>query len=128
MRQCYCGGGRPSRIVQPPVIQKTSIRRALAMSVALHAVAAIAWWTMVPTGARDGELVDIELAPPAPAPEALPPEVARPPAKQIDQEREPEPASTPPSAPGEGAEAIDAGVDAAVDAAIDARPDARPDA
>ena len=83
------------------------------MSVALHAVAAIAWWTMVPAAAREGELVDIELAPPAPAPEALPPEVARQHDKQLaDQKPEDEAASTPPSAPGEGAEAtIDAGVE-----------------
>ncbi len=105
------------------------------MSAVLHAAAAaVAWWTIVPARVAGTELVDIEVAPPPPAPEALPPEVAKPPARDLaaqgPKEPEAEPASTAPPPPGEGP--IDAGLDAAIDArpdaAIDARPDARPDA
>ena len=131
MGGCYCGGGRPSRIVQPLVIQRTLLRRALVMSVVLHAAAgAFAWWTIVPAHVVETELVDIEVAPLPPKPEALLPEVARPPAQDLAGHEtpppDPEAASTAPSQPGEGA--IDAGVDAAPDASPDASPDARPDA
>jgi len=126
---CYSGGGLPSRIVQPFVIQRPSLRRPLGMSLALHAVAAIfAWWTIGPAQVTDPELVDIEVAPPPPKPEALPAEVAKPPDQHLAG-HEPEsldPANTPPDQP--GWRMIDAGIDAAPDAAIDARPDARPDA
>jgi hypothetical protein len=89
------------------VIPKPSLRRTLATSLALHAMAAIvAGWTIGPAHVTSPELVDIEVAPPPPLPEALPPEVAKP--------------------PGEGV--LDAGVDAAPDAARDAAIDARPDA
>jgi hypothetical protein len=117
------------------VIQRPSIRRALVMSAVLHALtAAVAWWAIVPARVADTELVDIEVAPAPPAPEALPPEVAKPPAQDLaahdPKEPEAEPASTAPPQPGDGP--IDAGLDAPIDAgpdaAIDARPDARPDA
>src|SRR5262245_52615065 len=102
MLQCYCGGARPSRIVQPLVIQRTPLRRALAASVVLHAVALVAWWMIAPAAARDAELVDIEVAPTPPRPEALPPEVARPPLEQRSgHEDDREPASTAPSQPGD---------------------------
>src|SRR5512144_546448 len=111
MGGCYCGGGRPSRIVQPLVIQRPSLRRALVTSLVVHVVtAALAWWTVVPAHVAQTELVDIEVAPPPPRPEALPPEVARPP-EQDHAGREPadpEPASTAPTQPGEGP--IDAGI------------------
>jgi hypothetical protein len=115
------------------VIQRPSIRRALVMSALLHAItAAVAWWTIVPAHVAGTELVDIELAPPPPAPEALPAEVAKPPAEDhaATAPTESEPASTAPPQPGD--QAIDAGVDAIVDArpdaSVDARPDATPDA
>ena len=97
-------------------------------SIALHAVAAvIAGWTIGPSHAAGPELVDIEIAPPAPLPEALPPEVAR--QRQPDlaqQAPAPDPESTAPTEPGEAM--ADAGADAAVDARPDAAVDARPDA
>jgi len=115
------------------VIPSPLLRRALLVSVALHlATAALAGWLIVPAHTTTAELVDIEIAPPAPLPEALPPEVARPPERDLAHrdEAEPDPASTAPKEPEEGT--VDAGVDArpdaAIDAAIDARPDARPDA
>ena len=90
------------------------------MSALLHAAAAsVAWWMIDPRDGRRTELVDIEVAPSPPKPEALPAEVARPPAPDLaSREPEPQPASTPPNEPGEAA------VDAGVDAAADARPDA----
>jgi len=129
MGGCYCGEARPSTAVQPLVIQRSPLRRAMVVSVALHAAAAaLASWLVVPTRAADTELVDIEIAPPPPLPEALPPEVAKPPERDLAQPGEPapEPESTAPSEPGEGA--LDAGVDAVVDAKPDAAIDARPDA
>jgi len=130
---CYSGGGLPSRIVQPLVIQRPLLLRPLGMSLALHAVAAIlAWWTIGPAQVTSAELVDIEVAPPPPRPEALPAEVAKPPDQGLAG-HEPEaqdPANTLPDSPGWGMidAGIDAAPDAAIDAAIDARPDARPDA
>jgi hypothetical protein len=99
-------------------------------SVALHALAAVVGsQALAPSRSASSELVDIEIAPPVPLPEALPPEVQRPPLPPArDRPGEPEPASTAPHDPEPGEAMIDAGVDAAVDAAIDARPDARPDA
>ena len=97
-------------------------------SLVAHVAAALAWWTIVPAHVAQTELVDIEVAPPPPRPEALPPEVARPP-EQDHAGREPtdpEPASTAPNQPGEAA--IDAGIDARPDARPDAAVDARPDA
>jgi hypothetical protein len=121
------------------VIQKTLLRRALVMSGLLHIVGALLAWVIVPAPAPATELVDIEVAPVPPRPEALPPEVARPPAEEPEsgndeRNAKDEPATTPPGPSDEGiAEAmIDAGVDAPVDARpdapVDARPDARPDA
>lgn len=105
----------------------------MVVSVALHAAAAaLASWLIVPARAADTELVDIEIAPPPPLPEALPPEVAKAPERDLahSDEPAPEPESTAPNPPGEGV--VDAGVDAAIDArpdaAIDAAPDAKPDA
>jgi hypothetical protein len=98
------------------------------ISAALHAgVAAVAWWAIDPRQGRHTEVVDIEVAPTPPKPEALPAEVARPPQPDLaDRQPDPQPESTPPGEPGEGM--VDAGVDAQPDAAVDARPDARPDA
>ena len=133
MGGCYSGGGLPSRIVQPLVIQRPSLRRPLGLSLALHVVAAIlAWWTIGPAHVLDPELVDIEVAPPPPKPEALPAEVAKPPDQSVTgrEPEAPDPANPLPDQPGWGM--VDAGIDAApdapIDAAIDARPDARPDA
>ena len=129
---CYSGGGLPSRIVQPLVIQRPSLRRPLGLSLALHAVAAILAWTIGPAQVLDPELVDIEVAPPPPRPEALPAEVAKPPDQGLTghEPEAPDPAHPLPDQPGWGM--IDAGSDAAPDARpdapIDARPDARPDA
>jgi hypothetical protein len=102
-------------------------------SVALHAVTAvIAMWLIVPARVAPTAPIDIEIAPPVPLPEALPPERAEPPRPDVDRRDEPEaePDSAAQSAPddSEGAAAIDAGVDAAPDARPDAAPDARPDA
>jgi hypothetical protein len=107
------------------VIPKPSIRRPLVVSVVLHAIAAIAAAYAIPAPTAPRDVVDIELAPAVPVPEALPAEVAR----SLDRQAAgsaSEPASAAPSAhdePGDGVAAIDAGVDAAIP---DARP--RPDA
>jgi hypothetical protein len=98
--------------------------RALAVSVVLHAVVAVAWWlTMRSDEQSEVELVDIEVAPEPPKAEALPAEIARPP--------EPSPealasAANPPEAPAGNDEGglADAGVDAPVDASTDAPVDA----
>jgi hypothetical protein len=117
------------------VIPRSSIRRALAVSAVLHAVgAAAAWWAIGPTRVGETALVDIEIAPLAPRPEALPPElptVPRPLQPDLAAKQPPEPDSTPSHEPGEAP--VDAGIDAPPDAArdavrdaaIDARPDAR---
>src|SRR5262245_22311912 len=101
MGGCYCGEARPSRTVQPPVIPGSPLRRALVVSVVLHAVAAIvAAWGLVPSRGASTELVDIEIAPPVPLPEALPPEVKQPPASAEPERHrpsEPEPASAAPT-------------------------------
>ncbi len=104
------------------------------MSLALHLVAAVVWWATV----RESDTprtttVDIEIAPPPPQVEALPEEVAKPPATapQATQDNAP---TTPAAPEHEDAFALhDAGVDAMPDAAPDAaikkpRPDAAPDA
>jgi hypothetical protein len=127
IRGCYCDGGQSSRIVQLLVIPRTSIRRALVLSVTLHALAAaIAWWAFESTRADAPVLVDIEIAPAPPPPEALPEERARPPVTEPASAEPTEPAAAAPTEPGEIA--VDAGVDARPDAAPDARPDAAPDA
>jgi len=135
MGGCYCGEARPSRTVQPLVIPRSSLRRGVFASVALHAVAAVlAGWLIVPVQSSRREPVDIEIAPAVPLPEALPREVARPPQELARRDPpEPEPANTAAdpagSAPDPAAEApVDAGIDARPDARPDAAPDARPDA
>src|SRR5690606_4110049 len=55
------------------------LARAVAVSVVLHVVVAVAWWLVSKPRESEVELVDIELAPPPPPVEALPAEVARPP-------------------------------------------------
>lgn len=98
--------------------------RALAVSAVLHVVFAVAWWLALRADEqRDVELVDIEVAPPPPMAEALPPEIAKPP------ELPPEAlasAASPPETPAGHDELglADAGVDAPMDAAIDAAVDA----
>jgi hypothetical protein len=98
------------------------------MSLVLHAVAALLGGISAPAHQTTVDLVDIEVAPPPPPPEALPPEVARPPAHDLADHdtTPPQPQSTASNQPGEGA--IDAGIDAAIDARPDAAIDARPDA
>ncbi|HMG23624.1 MAG TPA: hypothetical protein VK607_19955, partial [Kofleriaceae bacterium] len=121
--------------MQPLVIPRSSLRRAVLASVVLHAAAAVlAGWLIVPVRASRSALVDIEVAPAVPLPEALPRELARPPRELTRRDQpEPEPASTAPDpasgAPDQPGEAlVDAGIDAAPDARPDAAPDARPDA
>ena len=130
MGECYCAGARPSIIVPPLVLQRSSVRRALVVSVVLHvAVAAAAWWLVIPahTSAEMAATdVDIEVAPPAPLPEALPPEAEAPAADLDPRSADTEPASTVPEQ--SGPIEIDAGIDARPDAAPDAAPDAPADA
>ncbi|HEY6174128.1 MAG TPA: hypothetical protein VIX73_06780, partial [Kofleriaceae bacterium] len=62
------------------MIPSSSLRRAIVASVVLHAAAAIIAGRLVePVRDAGSNVVDIEVAPPVPLPEALPPEVARPP-------------------------------------------------
>jgi len=103
------------------------LSRAVLVSAVLHVALAVVTWWLVKPEAPAPELVDIELAPPPPKAEALPEEVAKP------------PADTPPAAAGanepgghedeheEGAP-VDAGVDAPLDAPLDAPVDAAIDA
>jgi hypothetical protein len=122
--------------VEPFVIQRSSLRAALAMAAALHAIALLLGWLLYEPKRRDA-LVDIEIAPPPPPVEALPEETARRPEERPEEpSEEPDPAATSPPEPERGDVAIDAGVDAPIDApTIDAappdaapRPDAAPDA
>src|SRR5690349_20269390 len=54
------------------------LARAVAVSVVLHVVVAVAWWLVAkPSEQSEVELVDIELAPPPPKAEALPAEIAK---------------------------------------------------
>ena len=122
-------------IVQVPVFSTGApwLRRAIVVSVVLHALAGVIGWQVIGHSAAEVSEVDIELAPPPPLPEALPAEVR----KEQQEEQKPLPgsaddmASTAPKQE-EGNGIVDAGVDARADAAIDARPDAaidaRPDA
>lgn len=106
------------------------LARAVAVSVVLHVVVAVAWWLVSKPRESEVELVDIELAPPPPPVEALPAEVARPPeaiAAAAAVATEPEPGSE----ADDGMALADAGIDAAMDAGIDASPrkkKLRPDA
>jgi len=103
------------------------LARGLVVSAVVHALVggglAVA---MHARSAADRELVDIELAPPPPAVEALPAELA---AAHRDEPaaNEPEPAATAPHHDDEGG-GMDAGVDAGRDARADAAHDAGVDA
>jgi len=98
-------------------------------SAVLHAIgAAVALWAIGPARPLETAVVDIEVAPLAPTPEALPPERPAPPASPVPDltasQPPPDPEGTPSREPEEAP--ADAAVDAAPDAAPDARPDARP--
>jgi hypothetical protein len=114
--------------MQSYVIPRPPVRRALAMSAAIHALVAILAWWRLDSDARKPRYLDIELAPAVPAVEALPEEQIRASAPRERDTDEQVPAATTPS--GEGW-IVDAGIDAApVDAARPdaAPPDAAPDA
>jgi len=104
------------------------LSRALTVSFALHALAAVIGYGVVhPSKQANVELVDIEIAPPPPPVEALPAETQRPP------ESAPQSASTLPGeqpgeddGPAEQPVIADAGVDAPPDAPTDAPVDAAP--
>jgi len=107
----------------------SSVRRALAISVVLHAAVGVLGWATLDDARPPTELVDIELAPPPPEVEALPAEVARLPEQDLAGPTDPGAAASTTPEPGEGV-LVDAGVDAPPDAApIDAAPKPRrPDA
>lgn len=110
------------------MIQSPLIRRAIVLSALAHAAALIAgWWAFDPDDPRRVELVDIEVAPPAPPAEALPAEVARAAEPLAPPADEPEAPAPPPEEPA-GEVPIDAGIDAPIDAGLDAPPDAGLDA
>lgn len=98
------------------------LTRAVAVSVVLHVLVAVAWWLVSKPRESEVRLVDIELAPPPPPVEALPEEIARPPA--------PEPVAAAAAAAEATGESEPEGVPepVLVDAGIDAPPDAPPDA
>ncbi len=124
----------PEETVQVPLYSTgaTWLRRAVVVSVVLHALAGLIAWKTIGTPDTDVSEIDIEMAPPPPKAEALPAEVAKLPEqdrtgmKPLPSEGADE-AST---APGhdEGLGMVDAGVDAAIDTRADAAIDARPDA
>ncbi len=94
------------------------LARALAVSAVLHVVVAVAWWLTSRPPEPKVDLVDIELAPPPPAVEALPEEHARV-AEQVAAAQAA--SSAEPAGPDEEAIApADAGVDAPIDAPLDA--------
>lgn len=113
--------------MQPVLIPPSPIRRAIAISVVLHAVIVVtAWQGCDPEKKQQQDVVDIELAPPPPPVETLPEEVARRPTEDLASAKpETDKATTIPDPDGL---AVDAGVDAPPDAPIDARPDAPIDA
>src|SRR5580704_3918178 len=91
---CYCGGGRPSRIVSPralhtPVSTGTPwLLRALACSFALHlAVVGLVAGFGSADAPHATETIDIEVAPPPPVAEVLP--------TGHERERAPEPQAVP---------------------------------
>ncbi|HEY4241982.1 MAG TPA: hypothetical protein VGM88_19315 [Kofleriaceae bacterium] len=154
MSECYCEGrpvverGARARCPVPSdasFSEPGTLRRGFALSIVLHAAAALLWLRFAPAP-DDTELVDITVAPAPPPVEELPAEVARRPespesAVPAPPAPDPSTASTlppPPEPPPEPSvpvdaapdAAIDAAPDAAIDAAIDARrkkPDAPPD-
>jgi hypothetical protein len=107
------------------MIQSPPIRRALGLSVLLHgAVGLAAWWAIDPQHRAEVELIDIEVAPPAPRAEALPAEQRRREEALAQQQQAQE-------AEERGVAMHDAGVDAPIDAPPDAprrKPDAAVDA
>ncbi len=105
------------------------LARAVAVSVVLHIVVAVAWWLVATPHESEVELVDIELAPPPPPVEALPAEVATPP-ETVAAAAAAAAASEPEGANEDSMAMVDAGVDAPIDAGIDAPPRTkkRPDA
>jgi hypothetical protein len=108
------------------VIQSAPIRRAIVWSVLAHAVIGLAgWWALDPKQRTETEVVDIEMAPPPPKAEALPPEEVR---KQEEAKAAGDEGAKEPEPKEKGDYAVDAGIDAPVDAPVDARPDVRPDA
>ena len=104
------------------------LARALAVSLALHAVVAVVWKAIDHTSDdSEVQLVDIEIAPPPPKAEALPAEIAKP-SEQSAAATAAAADDTPGDEPDELA-LVDAGVDAPIDAPIDApRKKKRPDA
>jgi hypothetical protein len=96
--------------------------RAVAVSVVLHVVVAVAWWLIAkPSEQSEVQLVDIEVAPAAPKAEALPAEVA----KRAEEVAAAAAAEQPGEETHEDVIVIDAGVDAPIDAP---RKKKRPDA
>ncbi|MGE0870005.1 MAG: hypothetical protein AB7P03_15685 [Kofleriaceae bacterium] len=111
--------------MQPPLLPTgvNLLRRALAVSLVLHLVIGLIGALSIPSAQHaELELVDIEVAPPPPEAEALPPEVARPPEEDHAASQPDEPAIPAPPEPGDGP--ADAGVDGPRDAPPDAPPDA----
>lgn len=113
----------------PPSPGRSWLRNALALSLLLHVLPAmVVRWSLGPPRAAPPQVIDIEMAPPPPAAEALPQETAA-------QARPAEPAAVPAAVTpvpvdeaGEGLARLDARPDARL--SPDARPDARlsPDA
>lgn len=107
------------------------LARAVAVSIVLHVIAAVAWWLGARPADNDKvELVDIELAPPPPPVEALPEEVAKAPEEALAAAAAAQESASAaePDEPGEDDTAlVDAGVDAGVDAPVDAMIDAPPE-
>src|SRR5262245_23726177 len=100
MAECYCGGGRPSRTVQPVEIPQSPIRRALVLSGVVHvAIVLVAWATIGPSKRQEIDLINIEMAPTPPPVEALPREVARAPVEDLASKKEPEKEALPPPPP-----------------------------
>jgi len=102
------------------------LARALAVSLVLHVVVAVAWW-LIHKPEREIELVDIDVAPAAPKAEALPAETAKLPEQTAAAATA---GTTEPNEPDEDElAAVDAGVDAPIDAPLDApRKKKKPDA
>lgn len=126
-------GSPVEKLVAEPPDRRLS--RAVLVSALLHVVLAVGLWFVAKPATPATEVVDIELAPPPPKAEALPEEVAKPPATDRGAGAQPtEPDDHASHEPGSHEEAapVDAAVDAPADAAVDAPVDAvrkrRPDA
>ncbi len=110
---------------------RTWLASAIIASVAAHLVLGIGGRVILPRGEPAEDLVDVELAPAAPAVEALPEEKLRQEqeaaAAAAAKDEAPTPASTQPRPADDDYNGpMDASIDAVPDAAPDARPDARP--